>query len=798
MEGGVEPPHSRTPDRIRSAYETAKAALLAEMMSNPVAADDPVQKLLDAPVTEFRHWIGELSTSALSTATAIMALEQMRRQYVTTNREVPNEWLSLIRGGIDWLIAHQNEDGGWGDTVKSISNISTTMLCRATLHAVQSRPLVPREESRAPTEVANGTYTSNAASNVDGATAFVSRNETATLAQAYIDRTGGVPALIARYGKDHTFSVPILTHCALAGLVGWSEVMSLPFELACIPAKFYAAVRLPVVSYALPALIAIGQVRFHFRPSRNPLRRWLQRWAKSASLRVLERIQPTNGGFLEATPLTSFVTMSLAAMGLIDHPVTRRGIEFIVASARWNNHDSRHRACPGGSTASALLRDARPEDSTSTSAKAVKPLGQAQGRDDSPLASWPIDTNLATWVTTLAINALGDDVPPEARPGLRAWLLRQQYRVVHPYTQAAPGGWSWTDLPGGVPDGDDTPGAMLALMNLERSEPPARTGEPGGVSPRTSDEHVRGLTPSGSPNVTDRRERVSNGNSLVAATNWLLALQNRDGGWPTFCRGWGALPFDRSSPDISAHVIRNLETWLRRQLGFGWKKIGLVRLRLTKNAGPVFPVWRAIGRGLKFLKRTQHPDGSWLPLWFGNQHAPNDENPTYGTAKVLAAFQALGRMSDRSAVRGVRWLVENQNPDGGWGAGHGTPSSIEETALALEALVGQCSPHVPREDQPNADTASDSNRTTISPSTRQGGSAFPHAEREGYIEATVSAGLSWLIPRVEDGRFREPSPIGFYFAKLWYFEALYPLIFTVAALRKAVEATRDGFEPVDP
>ena len=70
---------------------------------------------------------------------------------------------------------------------------------------------------------------------------------------------------------------------------------------------------------------------------------------------------------------------------------------------------------------------------------------------------------------------------------------------------------------------------------------------------------------------------------------------------------------------------------------------------------------KAVCAGLRFLKRTQRPDGSWLPLWFGNQHAPNDENPTYGTAKVLAAFQALGRMSDESAVRGVRWLVENQN-----------------------------------------------------------------------------------------------------------------------------------------
>ena len=258
-----------TSARIRSAYETAKAALLAEMVSEPVAADDPVQKLLDAPVSEMRHWVGELSTSALSTATAVMALEQMRRQYVAAGRDVPNEWLALIRGGVHWLIAHQNEDGGWGDTVKSISNISTTMLCRATLHAVGQVFNLPGQMTsvRPDGQVENLPHVA--------------------AAQAYIDRTGGVPAVIARYGKDRTFSVPILTHCALAGLVDWDDVISLPFELACLPPKFYAAVKLPVVSYALPALIAIGQVRFHFRPSKNPLRRWLQKWAVPRSLRVL-------------------------------------------------------------------------------------------------------------------------------------------------------------------------------------------------------------------------------------------------------------------------------------------------------------------------------------------------------------------------------------------------------------------------------------------------------------------------------------------------------------------------------
>ena len=54
----------------------------------------------------------------------------------------------------------------------------------------------------------------------------------------------------------------------------------------------------------------------------------------------------------------------------------------------------------------------------------------------------------------------------EDRRRLRAWLLVQQFRSPHPYTNAASGGWAWTDLPGSVPDADDTSGALLALHNL--------------------------------------------------------------------------------------------------------------------------------------------------------------------------------------------------------------------------------------------------------------------------------------------------------------------------------------------
>ncbi|MCR9119414.1 MAG: hypothetical protein NXI22_20980, partial [bacterium] len=58
-------------------------------------------------------------------------------------------------------------------------------------------------------------------------------------AERYIEQRGGIPGLKERYGIDRTFSVPILTNCALAGLVDWREVSPLPFELAAAPQSLY-------------------------------------------------------------------------------------------------------------------------------------------------------------------------------------------------------------------------------------------------------------------------------------------------------------------------------------------------------------------------------------------------------------------------------------------------------------------------------------------------------------------------------------------------------------------------------
>src|SRR6185437_10348816 len=72
---------------------------------------------------------------------------------------------------------------------------------------------------------------------------------------------------------------------------------------------------------------------------------------------------------------------------------------------------------------------------------------------------------------------------------------------------------------------------------------------------------------------------------------------------------------------------------------------------------------RSVKRAFAYLAREQRPDGSWLPLWFGNQHAPDDINPTYGTARVLAAYRDLGMMDSEPARKGGAWLLANQNED---------------------------------------------------------------------------------------------------------------------------------------
>ncbi|MBE0535847.1 MAG: squalene--hopene cyclase [Phycisphaerae bacterium] len=599
------------------------------------AAATGLKDRLMALRTEEGSWRGTLSSSALSTATAVFAL----------SRVDPQGHRPLIARGLDWLASHQNADGGWGDTVASESNISTTLLCWAAFTAGESQPTFESSIERAEQWLSG----------------YAGSLEAEALVQAVYDN----------YGKDRTFSVPILTMCALAGRLGndpWRFVTPLPFELAALPHELFKWLNLSVVSYALPALIAMGQASFHNRPPRNRFVRWIRGGARKRTLQVLAGIQPANGGFLEAAPLTSFVVMSLAAAGCVDHPLVGTSVDFLVRRVR-------------------------------------------------PDGSWPIDTDLATWVTTLSVKALaqGRDYPallsPKVRSRLLLWLLGQQCRSRHPYTHAAPGGWAWTDLPGAVPDADDTAGALLAIHHLAGPADEV-TGE------------------------------------AFAGVKWLLDLQNRDGGMPTFCKGWGRLPFDRSAADLTAHALAAWSVWADELPGPAMKRTE-----------------RAMRRAIRFLMRNQSPQGTWLALWFGNERSPGKENPVYCTARVLlglnrAQLQLLAPATAHIG-RAVEWLLEAQGDTGGWGGDRGVLASIEETAVAADALASLLLRV--RHDAAFAAVMD----LPIAP-----------------MEAAVGRAGTWLVEHLADVHEIPEAPIGLYFARLWYFEKLYPIIFATSALQK--------------
>ena len=131
--------------------------------------------------------------------------------------------------------------------------------------------------------------------------------------------------------------------------------------------------------------------------------------------------------------------------------------------------------------------------------------------------SWPIDTNLSVWLTTATVAALAAAancrgstaaVPP---PGLPRSSVGCVIRI---------------------------PGRHRGLGMDTSCRRGRRWGRHVGSNPRTG--------------------RAGSREGIPAGVRWLLDLQNRDGGWPTFCRGWGKLPFDKSSPDLTAHALRAL------------------------------------------------------------------------------------------------------------------------------------------------------------------------------------------------------------------------------------------------
>lgn len=184
--------------------------------------------------------------------------------------------------------------------------------------------------------------------------------------------------------------------------------------------------------------------------------------------------------------------------------------------------------------------------------------------------------------------------------------------------------------------------------------------------------------------------QAGNGSALAAvkrAIDWILAMQNRDGGWAAFDRTQHrpileAIPFadhnaiqDPSCPDITGRVLESLGH-------HGYR-----------------PHHEPVRQAVRYLKARQEPEGCWFGRW--------GVNYIYGTWEVLCGLKNSGvDMSESWVQKAGEWLRRIQKLDGSFGesangyedgalvTGPSTASQTAWGAMGLMAIYGSRDPDV--------------------------------------------------------------------------------------------------------
>ena len=255
------------------------------------------------------------------------------------------------------------------------------------------------------------------------------------------------------------------------------------------------------------------------------------------------------------------------------------------------------------------------------------------------------------WDTCLVVQGLAESELSPADPMLESatrWLVAKQILVGGDWQiqapQLQPGGWAFEFHNKCYPDIDDSAEVVLAL----------RLGKLPGD------------------------EDQSRHDAITRAVDWIRGMQNKDGGWASFDKDNNhgyvtALTFsdfgevlDPSSADVTAHVLEMYgKLGYRTDLDF-------------------------LQQAYRYLRHEQEDDGSWFGRW--------GVNYVYGLGAVLPALEAAGEnMRQPYISRAVQWVIDHQNPDGGWGESCASyidstqrgvgPSTASQTAWAIIALV---------------------------------------------------------------------------------------------------------------
>jgi squalene-hopene/tetraprenyl-beta-curcumene cyclase len=232
--------------------------------------------------------------------------------------------------------------------------------------------------------------------------------------------------------------------------------------------------------------------------------------------------------------------------------------------------------------------------------------------------------------------------------------------------------------------------------------------------------------------------------AIVRAERWMMAMQNRDGGWGAFDRDNDReflcyVPFadhnamiDPSTPDLTGRVLEALG-------------------KLGHRVGSP-PVDRAI----HYVRATQEADGSWFGRW--------GVNYIYGTWQVLMGLAEVGvSPSDPCMINGANWLITYQQPSGAWGE---SPDSYADPRLR-----GQGTP-----------TASQTAWAVL---------GLMSAGRASH--PAVVRGIRWLVEHQrEDGTWDEPEFTGTGFPQVFYLRYhLYCAYFPLMAIARWRQANND-------